>query len=171
MKAILILKDFRQKILYLEKRPKFTQICIFYWNGRILVEKFHDKSEGRIAYRCPGGGLKYGESLKKGLRRVIIESLGQGITEIQALGLANGVFYWEGVLKHRLYMVYDAVFINPKFYQEEAFEIEVDGEKMEFEWKNIDFFKNGKFLYPQGLYEFLAQTQEDGGVSHWLIES
>lgn len=154
----------------MEKRPRFSQICLFYWDGRILVFEGKDRVKGETFYRCMGGGLKYGEHLEAGLRREILEELGKGVEHVYPLGLANCVYDWEGETRHRIFMIYDARITDTSFYTTEKFEIEDEGDRLTLQWKKLEDFENGDVLHPRGLLDFIDRFSKHRSRLNWIIE-
>ncbi|MGK0391714.1 MAG: 8-oxo-dGTP pyrophosphatase MutT (NUDIX family) [Maribacter sp.] len=154
----------------MEKRPRFAQLCLFYWDDRILVFEGKDEHKGETFYRCMGGGLEYGEHLEAGLRREIMEKLGKGIEHIYPLGLANCVYQWEGGIRHRIFLVYDARIRDTSFYTKDKFEIEDEGETLTLQWKKLDDFENGDILYPTGLLAFIERFRKHKDRLNWIME-
>lgn len=66
--------------------------------GKILMVK--ERIEGRIIYDFPGGGVDYGEDLKKALKREVSEEIGLEIIIGKAVG--NWSFILE---KHKVQIV------------------------------------------------------------------
>ncbi|HEX9972705.1 MAG TPA: hypothetical protein VGD14_11600, partial [bacterium] len=92
--------------------------------------------------------------------REIKEELGAEICNISFLGSLENIFECNDKPGHEFVQVYEADFVNPKFYQTDSLEAyEDDGSELKVIWKKIAFFKNGETpLYPNGLLELLEKN-------------
>ncbi len=142
---------------------RIVVLSVFLWEDRILVYKGKSPDTGRIFFRPTGGGLEFGESLEEGLRREVMEEHGQEITDIVPLCVAQPRFKWHGVDSHQIFVIHDAKFRDTSYYREEWFSLNDNGNDIPCKWKPISDFRNGDFLHPQGLLEFL-ETYEEGKV-------
>ncbi|GIN85905.1 NUDIX hydrolase [Heyndrickxia sporothermodurans] len=132
-------------------------ICVFRNNEFILVAEGKDPKSGEYYYRPIGGGIEYGERSSEALIREVKEELGADICNLQLLGTVENIFTYNGDLGHEIVQVYDAQFIDRKFYNRETFSgIEDDGTQFKVMWKTITEFKQGTLkLVPEEIHDLL----------------
>lgn len=135
-------------------------ICLFRHQNRILVFEGYDIVKKEIFYRPLGGSIEFGEHSSIAVKREIKEELGTDICNLSFLGSIENIFVCDGKPGHEFVQVYEAEFVNPKFYQQESLvAFEDDGSELKVMWKDIEFFKRGKApLYPTGLFELLERS-------------
>ncbi len=145
-----------------ENRIRPIAICIFRNGNRILVFEGYDYVKAKIFYRPLGGSIEFGEHSSATVVREIKEELGADICNVSFLGSLENIFSCNDRVGHEFIQVYEAEFIDPRFYQQESPEAyEADGSKLNVMWKNLEFFKNGMVpLYPTGLLELLIAMPE-----------
>lgn len=134
-------------------------ICVFRHQNRILVIEAYDHIKNEKYYRPLGGGIEFGEHSSVAIEREIKEEIGAEICNLSFLGSVENIFEVNGRPGHEFVQVYDAEFIEQKFYTMESIEgYEANGSELQVIWKDIAFFKNGKTpLYPTGLLELLEK--------------
>lgn len=140
-----------------QKRIRPIAICVFRHQNRILVFEGYDSVKKEIFYRPLGGSIEFGEHSSKTVTREIKEELGAEICNLSFLGSIENIFSFNDRAGHEFVQVYDAEFVDPRFYQQASLEAyEADGSKLNVLWKDIEFFKAGKApLYPKDLLELL----------------
>lgn len=154
----------------MEKKPRVTLICLFYWENKILVYENYDKESDEMFYRCIGGGLDFGESLEKGLRREVLEEIGYGIEQIVPIGVANEVKDWKGKRHHAVYLIYDARFSERTAYTTEPFMINDNGKDIPAQWIPLEEFRSGeKVLHPFGLMSYLDRYMKKPPRFNWMV--
>lgn len=144
------------------KTPQFIRplaICVFRYNGKILVCEGIDSVKKEIFYRPAGGMIEFGEKAEDALRREIREETGEEITNIEYLGLLENIFTYEGKPGHEIILIYDAEFVNKDIYEKEVVKItESNDVWCNAYWKKLDEFEEGKLkLYPDKLKQLLLQ--------------
>lgn len=144
-----------------KKRIRPIAICVFRHQNRILVFEGYDPARDQIFYRPLGGSIEFGEHSSKAVAREINEELGAEICNVSFLGSIENIFSFNDRTGHEFVQVYDAKFVDPKFYQQESPEAyEADGSKLNVMWKDLEFFKAGNApLYPAGLLELLEKNK------------
>jgi 8-oxo-dGTP pyrophosphatase MutT (NUDIX family) len=132
-------------------------ICVFRHQNQILVFEAYDQVKHEIFYRPLGGAIEFGEHSSIAVEREIKEEIGAEICNLSFLGGIENIFECDGKPGHEFVQVYEADFVDPKFYRQESFQgYEDDGSEFVVLWKDIDFFINGKApLYPTGLVDLL----------------
>jgi len=140
-----------------QNRIRPIAICVFRHHGRILVFEGYDSVKQETFYRPLGGAIEFGEYSSVAVRREIKEELGAEICNLFFLGSIENIFSCNDIAGHEIVQVYEADFVDPKFYQMDSLEAyEDDGSELKVFWKEIEFFKQGKApLYPIGLLELL----------------
>jgi 8-oxo-dGTP pyrophosphatase MutT (NUDIX family) len=146
-----------------QNRIRPIAICVFRHQNRILVFEAYDHVKNETFYRPLGGAIEFGEHSSIAVEREIKEELGTEICNISFLGSIESIFENNGKPGHEYIQVYDADFVDPKFYQMDSLEAyEDDGSELKVIWKEIDFFKNGEApLYPTGLLELLEKNNSE----------
>jgi len=137
-------------------------LCVFLKNDHILVFEGYDNVNDQVFYRPLGGGIEFGESGEKAVRREIMEELHSEIEGLKHLGYLENIFVHNGNRGHEIVMIYDGVLKESGLYDQAVIEIvEANGEKIRAMWKGLDDFGEEKsILYPDGLLELL---QVDAG--------
>lgn len=132
-------------------------LCIFRHQNRILVFEGYDRMKQQLFYRPLGGSIEFGEHSSLTIRREIKEELGAEICHQTFLGSLESIYNYNGQPGHELIQVYEADFVDPKFYEQQSIDAyEDDGSPLKVVWKELDFFEAGHApLYPTGLLELL----------------
>ncbi|MGG0654956.1 NUDIX hydrolase [Rummeliibacillus pycnus] len=132
-------------------------ICVFRKGDSILVSEGFDEVKREHYYRPIGGGIEYGETSSKAIKREVLEEIEANITNLNYLGTIENIFTYNGDLGHEVVFVYDAEFIDKSFYDKTSFLGQEDnGATFKLLWKPISDFTNNKFrLVPEELYHLL----------------
>ncbi|MDM5248026.1 NUDIX hydrolase [Lysinibacillus sp. G4S2] len=132
-------------------------ICIFRKGDSILVAEGFDEVKRDHYYRPIGGGIEYGETSSKAIKREVLEEIGANINNLNYLGTLENIFTYNGDLGHEVVFVYDAEFVEKSFYEKPSFfGHEDNGATFKLLWKPIsDFSKNKLSLVPEGLFNLL----------------
>ncbi|RSM47679.1 NUDIX hydrolase [Amycolatopsis balhimycina DSM 5908] len=124
----------------------------------LLVFEGRDEVKDETYYRPLGGGVEFGESSKDALKREFGEELGAEIEVGERLGVLENVFTWRGTAGHEIAFLYEAVFVDPSFYERD--EMKIIDEPATACWVDLAGFRDGsKILYPEGLMGLLSPDQ------------
>jgi ADP-ribose pyrophosphatase YjhB (NUDIX family) len=127
----------------------------------LLVFEGHDDFKDETFYRPLGGGVEFGESSKDALRREFGEELGAEIEVGERLDVLENVFTWQDRTGHEIAFIYEAVFVDPSFYERD--EMKIIDEPAVARWVDVADFRDGsKILYPDRLVELLSADQGPG---------
>jgi len=133
-------------------------ICLFRYNGKILVSEEHDPGKCETFYRPLGGGIEFGEHSVETIRRELIEEIGAEVKDLVYLGTLENIFTFNGEPGHEIVQVYDGALVESGLYGQAVIsghEADVN-QSMKVIWKSLDEFGPGKdILYPTGLLEML----------------
>jgi len=123
---------------------------------RILVSEGYDSGKQLTFYRALGGGVDFGETSLEALKREFQEEIQAELTNIHYLGCLENLFTFNGKPGHELIQLYQADFVDPKFYQlAELIVIEGNSQEKAF-WIEIDRFKSGELmLFPEAFFNYL----------------
>ncbi len=134
-------------------------LAILRQDHRLLVLEAEDPVKHQTFYRLVGGGIEFGEYGHQAVVREIREELGAEIKGVRYAGMIENIFTYAGGLGHELALLYDAEFIEPRYYQAEELEArEEDGTPFRVLWQPLAFFEEGHGpLYPDGVLEFLRK--------------
>ncbi|WP_026690187.1 NUDIX domain-containing protein [Alteribacter aurantiacus] len=136
-----------------EKLIRVKAICLFSYNGSILVAKGYDPKKDEFFYRPIGGGVEFGEEGRVAIEREVQEEIGALIEDITYVGTIENIFTFNGTIGHELVQVFDARFIDKSFYEKASFEgVESNGEVFTLLWITIDEAKSKTFnVVPEGI--------------------
>lgn len=141
------------------KRIRTIAICLFSYNGSILVAEGVDAVKGQTFYRPLGGGIEFGEYGVDTVAREIREEIGAEVRpgSLRYLGTLENIFVYEGLPGHEIVLVYDGELADAALYKQgEIRAQEDDGVPFRALWKSLAEFGPGAPLYPDGLKELLA---------------
>ena len=133
-------------------------ICLFRYNGKILVSEEYDPSKNETFYRPLGGGIEFGEHSTEAIHREVKEEIGAEVKDLVYLGTLEDIFTFDGEPGHEIVQVYDGVLKESGLYEQaviSGYEADVD-QPLKVMWKCLDEFGPGKsILYPDGLLDML----------------
>ena len=140
---------------------KCKALCLFSYEGAILVTKDADPETGSTFCRPLGGSIEFGERSREAVIREIKEELGADITDVKFLGVLESLFDYAGAPCHELVFIYDAKFADPQMYnQTQIIGQETDGSKIVATWQiigqSIDSLGKNERLVPEGLLDLLT---------------
>lgn len=143
-----------------KKRIRPLAICVFRYNGCILVAEGYDAVKNEKFYRPLGGGIEFGEPSTKTICRELLEEIQVEVDphSLRYLGAVENIFTYLGEPGHEIVLIYDGALKDRWFYDQAVIHGKEDG-GTEFRavWKNIDEFGAGKaILYPTGLLEMIS---------------
>ncbi|NOZ62417.1 MAG: NUDIX domain-containing protein [Calditrichaeota bacterium] len=133
---------------------------IFKKNDEILVFRGHDFHSNEDFYRPLGGGIEFGETGSKALKREIMEEMGAEIGNVEYLATLENIFSLNNQTGHEIVLVYRADFSEAEIYQRKKFQItEDDLEPYDACWKNLKEFETDEaILYPEGILEIIMRA-------------
>ncbi|MCY4525192.1 MAG: NUDIX hydrolase [Anaerolineaceae bacterium] len=137
-----------------KSRIRPMALCVFRHNGRILVARGHDRSNGASFYRPLGGGIDFGETGAEAVVREINEELGQAISAPRYLGALESVFRYRDKPRHELLLIFDADFLDPGIYEREHVEGREGQRRIIARWLALDEICDAP-LVPEGLSDLL----------------
>jgi 8-oxo-dGTP pyrophosphatase MutT (NUDIX family) len=123
---------------------------------RIFISEGYDPVKQQTFYRAMGGGVEFGETSLAALKREFQEEVEAELTNIRSLGCIENLFVFNGQQGHEILFVFQADFVDTKFYQlQESIFAEGDREKKAL-WVDINRFKSGELrLVPEEFLEYL----------------
>lgn len=132
-------------------------ICVFRRGDDIFVFEGHDRVKKQTFYRPLGGQIEFGEYSLDALQRELREELDAELENIRYLGVLENIFHFEGVKGHEVVFVYEANFVDHKYYEQKwVTGYEDNGDSFKALWKGLDFFRDSRApLYPDGLLELI----------------
>jgi 8-oxo-dGTP pyrophosphatase MutT (NUDIX family) len=140
---------------------KYTRpivICIFYHQGKILATQGYDRVKRQKFFRPIGGGIEFGETSQTALKREVKEELNTEITDLQKIGIFENIFTFQGKPGHEIIFVYDAKFVDRKFYFKKRIPVTEEKVKTTAVWLKLKDLKRKSIrLYPLGLKELIEQ--------------
>ena len=144
-----------------KKRIRPLAICVIRHHDRILVAEGYDSIKDEYFYRPLGGGIEFGEPSVETICRELIEEINAEVDResLKFLGAVENIFHFNGTPGHEIVLIYDGTLKESGLYeQDEILGKEVNGENFRAVWKDLDEFREGKFiLYPTGLIEMLTE--------------
>ena len=131
-------------------------ICVFLSENKILATEGVDEITKIKYYRPIGGGIEFGETSQEALVREIKEELNAEIQPKKLLGTIENIFTYQGQPGHEIVHVYDAEFIDHKFYSMKKITI-IDEDNSHAVWLDINDLLNDKItVYPLGLPKLIS---------------
>ena len=123
---------------------RFRAAAVFLHEGKILVHAVKNRSDGKMWFIPPGGGINYGESSRDALVREIKEELEWEIEVDGFLGVFESFHIINGVEEHEVSFVYAARATDRLIRTTAEGEIhEADGPK-KFRWIELEILMNPK---------------------------
>jgi 8-oxo-dGTP pyrophosphatase MutT (NUDIX family) len=135
-------------------------ICLFRWEGKILVAEGYDRVKGQTFYRPLGGKIEFGERGAETVVREVREEIGAEVHDLVYLGTLENLFIYEGQRGHEIVLVYDGRFEDESLYGQEV-EGQDDGEvRFAARWLPLSFFQGAEAppLYPDGLAGLIVRS-------------
>ena len=139
-------------------------ICVFYHQGRILVNEGYDSVKKQTFFRPLGGKIEFGEKSSETVRRELLEEIGCEVNNLSYLTTLENIFTYNGERGHEIVIVYDGDFTDKSVYQHPIIHGLEDGhDPINAVWKPLSDFQAGfdrivdTPLYPTGLLELLLE--------------
>jgi 8-oxo-dGTP diphosphatase len=126
-------------------------------DGRILVIDGYDAVKRQRFFRPAGGGIEFGESSERALRREFSEEFDAELRSATYLGALENVFSFEGRPGHEIVLVYRVELTDAdRFAADESAGRESDGSSFTARWLALaDVRRGAARLYPEGLLRLL----------------
>jgi|WetSurMetagenome_2_1015567.scaffolds.fasta_scaffold56461_3 8-oxo-dGTP pyrophosphatase MutT (NUDIX family) len=122
----------------------------------ILAIEWYDSVKKEQFYRPIGGGMEFQEGSRDTVIREFREEIGAELDHVHFLGALENIFIYEGKPGHEIVMIYEAAFVDKRFYDMEIIEGLEDNDPFIAKWKPLDDFRNGNsILYPTTLLHLL----------------
>lgn len=139
-----------------QPRIRHIAICVFFHQGKILVNAFPDAVKQQTLFRPLGGGIEFGEHSADAIVREIREELDLPIQDVRLLGTLESLFTYLGKPGHEIVQVYDAQFSDLRVYDQCGLEgRESNGDRIQAQWRDSESLKRDGVLVPEGLHEML----------------
>ena len=128
---------------------------------RILVIEGYDTKKRQWFYRPLGGGIEFGETGERALRREFREELGIEPTSVTYLGTLENLFTYEGGPGHEIVLINRVELADDERLLADALEVsESNGVTFTVRWLPLPKARSGSArLYPEGLIELLDTTE------------
>lgn len=137
-------------------RIRALALCVFHYQGKILVNRFDDAHTLKTLYRPLGGGIEFGERSIDAIAREVQEELNQTISDVHLIGTLESIFTYDGKPGHEIVQVYDARFSDMSLYaQPWLIGHESDGAAFKAMWLDSSSFTADSPLVPEGLHALL----------------
>lgn len=143
----------------------FRVAAVIVNQGKVLVHRYNDQS----FYSLPGGRAEMLEDTKETILREMKEELDEVITIEKLLSVNELFFGVEDKKVHELGFYYH-VSLRPDcpYLSQKAFtRIEIDGEKLHFEWLAVDDLDKVVF-YPKNMIEIIKTLPDE--ISHLMSD-
>lgn len=136
-------------------------IGLFRHDGQLLAVEARDPATGAQFCRPLGGEIEFGEAASEALAREVVEELGEGIRDVELLGVLENRFEYGGAPGHEVVFVFDCSFADPAVYRRLELNVgdEASGAERVARWYSIESLAAGDPpLYPVGLAELAQQA-------------
>lgn len=138
---------------------------------KILVYEGYDETKQQHFYRPLGGGVEFGEAAADALVREFREELGAEIQVGELLDVSENIFEYQGKTGHEVVFLFEAKFINPKYYEQTNVTAKDDHtDEFVASWKGRNDFDAQHPLVPEIISTYLklayAQSNIHGGTSY-----
>lgn len=143
-----------------QKKPKIRVIAVavIWHRDHLFVSQGYDSVKDDIFYRAMGGGVKFGESSEVALVREFQEEIQAELTHLKYLGCLENIFTFNGKLAHELMQIYQADFVEPRFYEQKSLRFQEKTRPKLALWVPVSKFESGELkLVPEA---FLTISQK-----------
>ncbi len=134
----------------------FIAICIFEYDGKILVERVSQVS-GKYFYRPPGVEVSTEEIHSTTLMRYVKDVYGASIEKLDYTGQIenrSGITFF-GDSGSEVVSIYFGIFDDPELIKKDVIKGIGPFSDVEAFWKTLDEIEVDGFLFPDGLAEYL----------------
>lgn len=130
-------------------------LCIIKNQDRLLVSKGYDSKKNEVFYRLLGGGVEFGETGEKAIKREFKEELDTDLENVKYITFLENIFTYEGKPGHEIVLVFTGDLVNKDLYQKDNIKI-LDNKDGIASWQKISDFKEGKLiLYSEGVVDYI----------------
>ncbi len=136
------------------KKIRPVALLVAIKNNKILVIAGHDYHKHENFYRLIGGGVAFGETGAKALKREVKEEINAEIKNVKYLGLIENIFNYEGKKMHEIVLLYQADFQDKSIYKRDEIEILDSRHPQTAYWLDKNKVLRANF-YPEKLREFI----------------
>lgn len=131
-------------------------LCIIKYQDKVLVGDGYDSKKNEVFYRLLGGGVEFGETGEKAVKREFKEELDTDLENVKYITTLENIFTYNGNPGHEIILVFSGDFVKKELYQRKDLVILDTAEKHKTSWQKIDDFKEKKLiLYPMGVIHCL----------------
>jgi len=125
-------------------------MCLFKYDGKVLLTKGYDSVKDEYFYRVPGGHVEFKETAEQGLRREIREELQSDIGDLVLVDVIENIFEYEGESGHEIIFLYTGKLTDTSLYDRKVVPfLEDDGSEHEAVWINVsDIIAREVLVYP-----------------------
>ncbi|QDZ39595.1 NUDIX domain-containing protein [Euhalothece natronophila Z-M001] len=125
-------------------------------NNRVFLSEGYDKIKQEYFYRALGGGVDFGESSLKALKREFQEELNAELVNIQYVTCLESIFSFNGQPGHEVIQVYQCDFANPNFYQLEEITFNEGERKKIARWVDLEKCRSRQVrVVPEPILEYM----------------
>lgn len=135
-------------------------ICLFRWEGKVLVAEGYDRVKGQTFYRPLGGKIEFGERGAETVIREVREEIGAEARDLVYLGTLENLFTYEGQPGHEIVLVYDGRLADEALYGREMEGRDDGALRFAARWLPLSLFQGAEAppLYPDGLMELIVNN-------------
>jgi 8-oxo-dGTP pyrophosphatase MutT (NUDIX family) len=134
---------------------RVNALCIFLFEGKVLVGKGTDPIKNQAFCRPFGGGIEARETSEQAVVREIKEELGATAINLKKLTVLENIFGYRGKKMHEITFLYKGDILEKHFYENQKFpRLDKDGFA---EWIHVSDILSGKLiLYPEKVRDYLV---------------
>ncbi len=141
------------------QRVRPTAICVVRQDDRIFVLEGYDPLRNQTFYRPLGGSIEFGERGHDTVVRELREEADADVINVRYMGTLENIFTYNGQMGHEIMLIYEGDFAVPALYEKPWLQCHEDDETpFRAVWKSLDEFDDRTPLYPDGLLELIARS-------------
>ena len=125
-------------------------MCLFEYEGRVLLCRGYDQVKDENFYRVPGGHVEFGEHAVEAVRREIMEELNSDIEDLVFHEVVENIFEYQGVPGHEIVFMFTGRLASQALYKKDVISYrEHDDSEHEAVWvPAADVFSGAVRAYP-----------------------